>query len=240
MMPMKMENGFSLIEMMLTLGIAGVLMLGAVRYFENLNKMDIRHSSQKNTKDMMTIYKKRIERDFQYKLPEASSVVIKDNGRTLTIKRFRAYDSGAVYNESFDVTYESVCARPSQQYADALNTIYRKHSEKIHHADNKCLSSFTCPRNSYHQIRITTSAIGDRIQTYDPRYFPDFHNEGLSIAASPIGAGLCLRRSGDQYHVRLEAFYLIEAAESSSQVNVLHDDLYVDTFRKNAFLTLPE
>ncbi|SMF12664.1 PulJ/GspJ family protein [Pseudobacteriovorax antillogorgiicola] len=225
------NDGLSLVEMLVALGIMGILAVGVARFSSNFEKSKARSTAKTHTKNINKRLLKFVERDMKFQ----TAFSVQDNGLTLEITRRKTFDQ-ADTDATYVVRYVTRC----QQIPNDIRSILRDRvyavsrlKQAIYSSAHTCFDRLKdiCNDSTYPQVFIEFDDTDDRIPVYRPNLFPDFATQTAKreLRKGTAGTAMCSGESGGKIQVMVNSAYLLSAGDSSESVSVLSDQILLTT-----------
>lgn len=230
------NKAYSLIELMITAGIIGIIAIGIARFSSSFQSNQAKSDARSTTHDMNRRLLGFIQRDFRYQ----SNFQVKPGNLSLEIRRRQQYtaeDSDA----SYLVTYSSECVSPPSsktEFAQFISEVYGSaNRSEIYSEQNQCLKLLNCPNGQYPRVRITTNISGERIPSYNPSIFPDLNDTPTAnelsqrdlVRRGAVGTAICFFSSGSRIRVISESIFLTGKVEGVEKIQVSRNESLISS-----------
>lgn len=197
----KKNDGMTLIEMVVALGLAGIIFIFSSQFMTNYAKISMESKAKSQAKELARNVIKIIHRDLARRDPKAllaQQVILNENTNTLTINRYDAKE----------VEYSPSCvAAPSPNVPSTFQILRRC---------NKC------PNGRIHALTRKSVELGenDKIRIFPPRLIS---SKDANAQTDPIGVSVCYKSidGGDEIVTIVDVAYRTFSEEGSLKGSAL-------------------
>ena len=182
MLGSRRESGFSLLEMMIVLGITTV---GAYGFWNTRQMSDaqrLKAEALMNGTKAVQQLNAYLQRD--QKFLATAGIVVAHDGTELQLTRIRPNQSDPL--ATYQVFFTSECSPFPQDRSDYSRIFKSEAMGSIYDASHPCLAKLNCAAGLYPRVRIST--IGTGAAEYAASSFPQLTQ---SIIGGPAGIALC-------------------------------------------------
>lgn len=222
--PKQSEQGFTLIETIITAAIILAAVWIAQSYFEKRQQQAIYRTAQQNANAMKQQLIKLIQRDLRQVI--APNHLAIPNPQSLRMQRMMLPQSGAQVDPSqtFQLLYESRCVPLPSQIQSELTHVDFSLADPQFAQRSACIrtAKLRCQKGSYPQIRIQAPT-GTRIPEYVPNLYPDLAQKAETFRSRAVGAMACFSQAGNQITVNLDVLYLKASAGNAYDIDLVSD-----------------
>jgi len=197
------QQGTTLTELLMALGLFGILSLGGFQLFSRLEKSESSMSAKAMARSDMNLLFKTIERDLDYRvLTPPSNICNSSLCQSFTIERSILSGSG-----SYRVTLNSSCRPFPAGFPSPLQVRF----DQLTATQSTCIRAMNCPQGQYPELtlRLSNVPVGANLPSY-PSAVPSFQLNSKSVQKNTLGMGVC-------------------AVQSQIQGTVLHDRIIIET-----------
>lgn len=203
----RKQDGYSLVEMVVALGIIAVIALGVQRFTSNVATTQARQASRDYAVETNKRILQYIQRDFKYRF-DNNTYQINNGNLRLRIDRRQRYDindSDARYAVNFETLCTTITNLPNE-VQQTLARVYSNANRNDLAGKGRCFQAANCPARTYPQIRIRTDVVGNRVPTYNPTLNPDFlgnQNQSSAIQKGIVGSAFCAFQQAGSNRMRV-------------------------------------
>jgi type II secretory pathway pseudopilin PulG len=183
----KSENGTTLTELLIALGLLSLLGLGGMQLFTRIVKSESSMRALTTTQNEMRNFIKMIQRDLDYRILTPSSPLCSSNLCTgVSVNRSAGGGVG-----TFRVSYTTSCV----PWPVGLSVPPQIRFDQFTANQSSCIRVLNCAQGNYPRvaIRISNVSPGAAVPSY-PSQLPQL-TATRSIAANPVATALCAVRS---------------------------------------------
>jgi hypothetical protein len=204
----KCEEGTTLTELLIALGLLSLVGLGAMQITARLARGEMSMRALTNTQNEMKNFIKMIQRDLDYRILAPATPLCSSNLCTgFSVNRSAGGGTG-----SYRVQYTTSCA----PWPAGLTVPANIRFDQLTNSQSNCIRILNCAPGNYPRvgIRISNVSAGASVPPY-PTQLPQLA-ASRSLAANPVATALCAVRSqasGPYLHDRV----IVESAYISAE-----------------------
>ena len=225
------KQGFSLVEILVAIGIMGIIAVGVARFTRNFERSQARANARAHSKKINKRLLKFVQRDMKFQ----TDFTVEDDGLTLSVTRRKTFDQNdtdAVYT----VRFVTRCVDIPAAISNPLETkIFNVDSirDKIFDSENACFEKLVdlCDNNQYPQVFIDYDTTDDRIPAYRPNLVPDFSGNFAqkTLRQGTLGTAICFGEAGNKLQVVANSIFLTGSVNKQEKVGIISDQVLLTT-----------
>lgn len=217
---MNRQAGMSMIELLMAVGIAGIIGSAVFGFMDRVQTHSSLSAIRAESNHSIKLYLDLMQRDL------VLNTNITSSKNRLEITRPKIFTSINNADETYKVTYESICRRAPKNYAFLVNDLSKNEVK----ARSKCLRSINCKRGDYPAMVIRTNPIqgSARVPHYRAAPFPRVGVDSSS-RVQLAGMAVCYETLNQAIKVTFESYFPLR----NSKIGITSQEFNYDTNNKS-------
>ena len=194
------NSGYSLVEMLVVVGLAGVVTLITTTFLRNQAQIAMESKARDQSRDMNRDLLNIIERDMTFRFAP-NTFSIDPTQLSLTIDRRQALNLNllSAFNNRYQVRYQTRCVnRPIA--LNSYQTLTAQLASPRLTNQGRCLRLIRCGGNQVPHVFVDTFGSG-RIPPYGIREYPRPSSDLKTVRSRPMGSAACFTSNGNQVRI---------------------------------------